>query len=419
LALGTDLPSPQPGRRTHALAAFHQRNFRLYLFGLVISQTGTWMQYVAEGLLVYRLTHEPLSLGLLGFLPMLPLVPLMLLSSALADRLPRRDLLLVVQLGSVFPPLALAILTWSGAVQVWHVVVVEVLMQALAALDLPARQALIVDAVGLQDLDTAVAVSASSFNLARVVGPAVGGLLVAWAGEGVCFALNGASFLAAAVALRMMRLPAQAMTARLQTLRASVLDGIRYILGQRLLVATQVVAVAVGLFIMPYQRFLPVFAFDVLEVGAVGVGTLNAVAGLGAVVGAIGLAWLLSAWPGRRGRWTLTLGLMLPLVAAGFALSRSFGLSVLLVFLVGAGVVAVRSLSFTLAQVYVQDDLRGRVMGMLTMLSVGATRVGELGIGVLADRTGGITTALLLGAVGCLATMMILGLLIPSLHRAV
>lgn len=416
MTLGTDLPS-EAARPTHVLGAFRHRNYRLYLFGLVVSQTGTWMQYVAEGLLVYRLSHKPLSLGLLGFLPMVPLVPLMLVSSALADRLPRRKLLVLVQFGSVVPPLLLAALTWTGTVQVWHVVMVEVMMQALAALDLPARQALIVDTVDAEDLNTAIAVSASAFNLARVVGPALGGLLAAWAGEAGCFAFNGASFLAVAAALLLMRVSPHSMVSRQQSLGTNLMDGVRYLLRERLLMATLLLAVVVGLFVMPYQRFLPVFALDILQVGDVGVGILNAAAGLGAVVGAITLAWLVNALPGRRGRLALGLGLVLPLAAAAFALSRSFWLSVVMALLLGAGVVAVRSLAFTLAQVHIQDELRGRVMGMLMLVSISAIRVGELGVG-LVSGWGSTSLALALAAVGCLVSMAALGFLVPSLRRA-
>jgi MFS family permease len=417
LTLGTDLPAAT-ARPANAWGAFRSPNYRLYLFGLVVSQTGTWMQYVAEGLLVYRLTHAPLSLGLVGFLPMLPLVPLMLVSGALADRLPRRKLLVLVQFGSVLPPLGLAALTWSGVVQVWHVILVEVLMQAMAAVDLPARQALIADTVDPAHLDTAVAVSASAFNLARVVGPALGGLLVAWAGEAVCFALNGLSFLFVAAALLLMHVPPHKMSARQQSLGTNVVDGIRYILKERLLLATLAVSVAVGLLVMPYQRFLPVFALDILNVGDWGLGMLNAAAGLGAVVGAVVLAWLLSTWPGRRGRWILVLSLVLPFALAGFSQARTFWLSVGLVTLVGAGVVAVRSLAFTLAQVTIRDDLRGRVMGMLTLASVSSIRVGELGIGILAERTGQISPPLLFMAVLFLLSVVAAGVLVPSLRRA-
>lgn len=413
--LGTDLSSA-PAARVRVLGAFRHANYRLYLTSTVVSQVGTWMQYVAEGLLVYRLTQAPLALGLLGFLPMVPLAPLLLLAGALADRLPRRPFLIGVQLAATLPPLALAFLTWTGTVQVWHIILVEVLIQSLAALDHPARQALIVDTVEAADLDTGVAVSASVFNLARVLGPALGGVLVAWTGEGTCFALNAASFLVSGIALWLLRLSPREMAARRQGLGTNLIGGLRYLLRERLLLAALALTLLVSLFIMPFQRFLPVFALDILNIGEVGLGVLNALAGLGAVLGAVGLAWLVSRWPGRRGRLALALGILVPLAAVAFALSQTIWLSVLAVTLVGAGVVAVRSVAYTLVQVYVRDELRGRVLSILLLFSVGAVRVGELGVGFLAERIG-ISLPLVLGAGICLVGVVALGLLVPRLRR--
>jgi len=404
----------RPGR---AFGVFRHANYRLYLFSTVVSQIGTWMQYLAEGLLIYRLTQEPLALGLLGFLPLLPLVPLMFIGGALADRLPRQKYLVWVQMASVLPPLWLAALTWTGRVQVWHVILVEMLIQSLATLDKPARQALIVDTVGMEDLDSGVALSASVFNLSRVVGPALAGVLVAWTGEGICFALNAVSFLASGIALLRLRLPPGKTAARTQPLQGGMLGGVRYLARERLLVAVLGLSLLVSLFIMPYQRFLPVFALDILDVGEVGLGVLNALAGLGAVLGAIALAGAVSRWPGRRGKWIWGLALLVGPLLALFALTRSVWLSGLMVMLVGAGVVAVRSLAFTMVQVYVPDELRGRTLSIVILLSVGAVRVGELAIGLLASRTS-VTLTLVLGAAGCLIGAAALGILVPRLRQA-
>ncbi|MBI3731838.1 MAG: MFS transporter [Chloroflexi bacterium] len=415
--LETDAIADRANWSARALAVFRHPNYRLYIIGLVVSQVGTWMQYTAQGLLVYRLTHSPLALGLVGFLPMIPLVPLTVVSSVLADRLPRRKLLLWVQYASIFPPLALAALTWSGAVEIWHIVVIEVLMQGLAALDLPARQAMIVDTVDLNDLDTAVAVSTSGFNTARIIGPALAGVLVGLTGEAFIFALNGFSFLAVAAALLMMRLPEREMTARRRSMGANMVDGVRYLLQEPLLVAAILLSVIVGLFIMPYQRFIPVLVLDILDAGDIGVGLLNALAGLGAVLGTAVLVWMMSRWPGQRGRLGLLLGALLAFAAMGFGLSTSFWLSGLLVAVVGAGLVAVRSIAFTLVHVNVREELRGRVTGLMVLLAVSSMRVGELVVGFLAERIG--TPGALMGwAVGCLAAVAALSLLTPRLRRA-
>jgi len=416
LTLGTDLPAA-PAVRVHALGAFRHSNYRLYLLSTVVSQIGTWMQYLAEGLLIYRLTQAPLALGLLGFLPLLPLVPLMFLGGALADRLPRQKYLIWVQMAAVLPPLWLATLTWTGRVQVWHVILVEMLIQSLATLDKPARQALIVDTVEMQDLDAGVALSASVFNLSRVVGPALGGLLVAWAGEGVCFALNAVSFLASGIALLLLRLPSSEAAARGRSPEGGMLGGVRYLARERFLAAALGLSLLVSLFVMPYQRFLPVFALDILDVGEVGLGVLNALAGLGAVLGAIALAGVVSRWPGRRGKLAWGLALLVGPLLALFALARSAWLSGLMVMLVGAGVVAVRGLAFTLVQVYVPDELRGRTLSIVILLSVGAVRVGELAVGFLASHAG-VTPPLLLAAGACLLGTAALGLLVPRLRHA-
>lgn len=412
-------PSTPATGRPHALSVFRHGRYRLYLFSTVVSQVGTWMQYVAEGVLIYRLTHAPLALGLLGFLPLVPLAPLTLVAGALADRVDRRRLLIAVQMVAVFPPLILAVLVWTSAVQVWHVIAIEVALQALSAFDLPARQALVVDTVEPGDLDAGVALSASVFNLARVLGPALGGVLAAGpGGAGICFALNGASFLASGLALWRLHLPRRERHARRQPLGANLAGGVGYLLRDPLLPAAVLLVLAVSLFVMPFQRFLPVFALELLGIGEVGVGTINAAAGLGAVLGAVTLARIVNTWRGRRGRLALGLGLVLPLAAAGFALSRDVWLSFLLVLFVGAGVVAVRSLAFTLVQVYVHDELRGRVLSIMLLISVGAVRVGELGTGVLADYAGGVSGPLVLGAGCCLIAMLALAGFAPHLRRA-
>jgi len=403
-------------RPVRAFGVFRHTNYRLYLFSTVVSQIGTWMQYLAEGLLIYRLTQSSLALGLLGFLPLLPLAPLMFVGGALADRLPRQKYLVWVQMAAVLPPLILAVLTWTGRVEVWHVILVEVLIQSLATLDKPARQALIVDTVERQDLDTGVALSASVFNLSRVLGPALAGLLVAWAGEGICFALNAGSFLASGVALLLLRLPPRERAACSRSPQSGMLGGVRYLARERFLAAALGLSLLVSLFVMPYQRFLPVFALDILDVGEVGLGVLNALAGLGAVLGAITLAGALSRWPGRRGKFAWSLALLVGPLLALFVLTRSVWLSGLMVMLVGAGVVAVRSLAFTLVQVYVPDELRGRTLSIVILLSVGAVRVGELAVGFLASHTG-VTLPLLLGAAGCLVGAAALGTFVPQLRR--
>ena len=393
--------------------AFSHRNFRLYIFGLVVSQTGTYMQLMAEGWLVYRLTNSAFSLGLVGFIAMVPLIPWTLVAGALADRLPRQALLAVTQLAQVFPPLLLAVLTWSNHVQVWHVGVINFIMGALSALDQPSRQALVADTTQPEDLDNAIALSASGFNIARVIGPALAGVLIATLGETVCFAVNGISFLAVSAALAAMRLPKRQMTTGKCSLGTSLMDGGRYLVGERVILTLIGLMLIVNLFIVPYQTLLPVFARDILAAGAVGLGFLTTAAGVGAILSSFGVANLP---PGRRGLLAVRLGVVAGVATLAFAFSWNFVLSCLVLILVSGAVVAIKVLAITFVQRQVRDDLRGRVMSVVVLFDAGVPRLGGLGAGYLTVQLGAPLT-LGLGALGCLVCGMILNLLAPQLRR--
>jgi predicted MFS family arabinose efflux permease len=396
-----------------AFRALRHLNFRLYLLGLFVSMIGTYMQIVAEGWLVYRLTNSAFTLGLVGFVAAIPLVPWTLVAGALADRMSRRTLLAMTQIGQVLPPLLLAALTWSGHVQVWHVIVTNVVMGMLSAVDQPTRQALVLQTTGPSDLDNAIALSASAFNVARVIGPAIAGVLVAFLGEAACFALNGVSFLAALVALLAMRLSERAPVTHQPSLGQSLIDGGRYLARERVILALIGLAAIVSLFVLPYQTLLPVFARDILGAGAVGLGLLGTAAGLGAVVGALSST---AIPPRARGSSALALGLIVSVVATGFALCGYFPLACLLLALVSAAVVAIKVLTFTLIQVRVRDELRGRVMSMTLLLVGSAPRVGGLAAGYLAARSSA-PLALELGALACLVCVIGLSVLVPQLRQ--
>jgi predicted MFS family arabinose efflux permease len=369
------------------------------------------MQLVAEGWLVYRLTDSAFSLGLVGFIAMVPLAPWTLVAGALADRMPRRTLLTLTQLGQVFPPLLLAVLAWSNQVQVWHVVAINVLMGALSALDHPARQAMVVDTAQPEDLDSAIALSATGVGVARVIGPAAAGVLIATLGETVCFAVNGISFLA--MALVTMRLPKRQMPSRRSPLLTSLMDGGRYLVRERVILALIGLMLIVNLFIMPYQTLLPVFARDILVAGVVGLGLLTSAAGVGAIVSSLGVANLPS---GQRGLLTVLLGVVACVAILGFALSRNPIMSCLVLTLVSGAVAAIKVLSIIFVQRRVRDDLRGRAMSIVVLFEAGVPRLGGLGAGYLTVRLGAPLT-LGLGALGCLVCGIALNLLVPQLRR--
>jgi MFS family permease len=393
--------------------ALEYREFRLYIFGLVVSQIGTYMQQVAEGWLVYRLTNSAFALGFVGFIILLPLAPLTLVAGAIADRFPRRNLLFLVQIGQVFPPLILAALTWSHQVQVWHVIVIDLVMSALTSIDQPVRQAFLADTVPVEGLNNAIAISATGYNVARVIGPMIAGIGVALFGEAICFAFNGLSFTAVAVALVAMHVSERVLSASRTSLKANLIDNVRYLAGERVILAAISMIIIVDLFIVPYQTLLPVMARDILKAGPLGLGFLVTASGVGAVVGSLSIASLPS---GRRGLALVWLGFAASVATLGFAAMPNLLLACGLLVLVSGLVVALKVLAYTFAQARVHDDLRGRVMSVVTLSDAGAPRLGGLFAGSFASFWGA-PFALQVGALACVLCTIGLNKLIPTLRQ--
>ena len=384
------------GART--FAALRHRDFRLFWAGLTLSLVGGWMQQVAAPWLVYRLTDSALALGLVAFVAVVPAAPLSLVAGPLLDRLPRRPVLIACQVGLLLPPLSIAVLIWTGHIQVWHVVAAEVVRGVVSTFDQPAKQVAIVDMTGKEDAASAVALWMAAINVAKVVGPAIAGVVVAAVGEGLCFFLNGLSFLAVIGALLAIRLPGAAHTERPRSLAGSLADGVRYLTGERLLLAVAVLPLLAGFFVRPFQTLLPVFADDVLAAGARGLGFLNAAAGAGALLGALGAG---SVRRGRQWLVAVVVALLLPAATAGFAFSRSFPWACALLVVTGGLLVSVETLAGSLLLTGVRDEFRGRVMSLFSAAAMGLPRVGGLGAGWLAGVLGA-PLALSLGALAAL-----------------
>jgi len=384
--------------------ALRHRNFRLYWSGQIVSQVGTWMQIVAQGWLVYRLTDSPLMLGLVIFVPLLPVVPLSLVSGVISDRVPRRRLLLVTETVLLLQALAMAVLTWLGIIQTWHVIVLSLVLGAAAALEQPARLALVADTVGKEDLVSAVALNAAVYNSARIVGPSLAGLLLAWIGEAGCFALNSASFLAVILALLAMRLPAWAKPGSRLSVGTGLADGFRYVWSTAVIRGLMIIIALASLLTLPYIALMPVFAKDVLHAGPEVLGFLLTGSGIGAIVGALGAASLPA---GHRGKWLVWSNVVGPLLLAAFCLSRSTPASLAIIVLVGAGNAVRQTLASSLVQILAQEQYRGRVMSLFYLLSNGMQQAGALGMGAVAEWT---SVPLTVG-VGALSSV-VLGILI-------
>lgn len=402
--------------------ALRHRNYRLFFFGQMISLIGTWMQNIAQQWLVYRLTGSAAMLGMINLVGALPLLPLSLWGGSLADRFPKRSIILFTQSVMMVQAFILAALTWTGAVQVWHVMVLAMLLGAANAVDVPSRQAFVVEMVeGKEDLTNAIGLNSTIFNTARAIGPTVAGMIVATAGEAGAFFINGLTFVAVIIGLALMRLPAVARPRQQPRLGSHLLEAARYVLSRKVL-ALLISLVAVSAFLsMPYVTLLPVFAQDVLGKSAqplldmfcsgtlasfscrspeaLTYGLLMAASGLGAVMGALFVASLPAT--ARRGHW-LTLGnLSFPLLLLVMALSRSFGFTLLVLVGIGFSYVAQNVLANTLIQMSVPDELRGRVMSFYSLTFQGMMRLGGMQAGLLGDLWGA-PLAVGVGAAVCL-----------------
>jgi MFS family permease len=390
--------------------AFRHRNYSLWFVGQGISLIGTWMQTMAQQVLVYRLTGSATSLGIISFIGLVPLIPLSLWSGSITDRFPKRTIILITQSIMLIQAFLLAALVWSGTVQIWHVYIMAFILGAAIAVDLPARQAFTVDMVeGKDDLTSAIGMNSAMFNSARAIGPALAGVLVATTGEGNAFFINGLSFIAVIISLLMMRgLPKPIPHAEYESPIKHMTGGVRFIL-QRQTILILISLIAVSAFLsMPYNTLLPVFAGDVLKLSArptvvsfcssisftsgcqapeaLPLGMLYSMLGIGAVIGALVVASLPTN--ARRGK-LLTLGnLAFPLFLLMFAFSTQFAISLFLMSFIGFSFVWQNALANTLLQFVTPDELRGRVMGVYTMTFQTMFRLGGLQAGFVADWIG-------------------------------
>src|SRR5436190_755530 len=393
--------------------ALRNRNFQLFFAGQLISLTGTWMQSVAQSWLVYRLTGSAILLGLVGFSGQIPVFLLAPLGGAAADRRNRHRILIATQSCALVLAFALAALTLSHRVQVYHVFLLAAVLGLVNAFDIPARQAFVVDMVGKEDLVNAIALNSSMVNGARIVGPAIAGILVASIGEGWCFFCNGVSYIAVIAGLLMMTVDVPSRTPHEASAIADILEGFRFVGSSAPVRALMLLLGLVSLTGMPYAVLMPVFADRILHSGASGLGILMGASGFGAFLGAVSLA-VRHGWRGL-GSWVAyaSAGFGLSLIA--FSYSRWFWLSALLLLPIGFSMMIEMAASNTLLQVMVPDHLRGRVMAVYSMMFMGMAPFGALLAGGLAGRWGAPKTVAAGGAI-CAVGSIIFRWRLPKLR---
>jgi MFS family permease len=400
------------------LRALDHRNYRLFFSGQSISLIGTWMTRIATSWLVYRMTNSALLLGVVGFAGQIPSFLLAPFAGVLVDRWNRHRLLLITQVLALVQSLAMAILALTGLINIWHVIALSIFQGIINAFDMPARQAFVVEMVEKrEDLPNAIALNSSMVNAARLLGPSLGGVIIAVVGEGWCFMIDAVSYIAVIGSLFAMRITPRMTTpikeARvLQQLREGWDYAYRFAPIRKVLLLLALVSL-VG---MPYTVLMPVFANEILQGGPNTLGILMAASGVGALIGAFFLASRKSV---------LGLGKYIPLTAGAFgagliafSFSRVIWVSLLLMIVTGLGFMVQMAASNTLLQTIVEEDKRGRVMSFYTMAFMGMAPFGSLLAGTIAERIGAPQT-LMLGGIGCVFGAVWFAMSLPALRRDV
>jgi len=408
------------------LRALKHRNFQLFFSGQLISLIGTWMQNVAQAWLVYRLTGSSLLLGSVGFASQFPVFLASPLGGIIADRHNRHRVVIATQISSMILAFILAALTLTHRVTIPEIFVLAALLGIVNAFDIPGRQAFLVEMVGKEDLMNAIALNSSMFNGARIIGPAIAGILVAKIGEGWCFFANAVSYIAVIIGLLMMHVPPRASRPHGSPL-AHIIEGFRWVRDTAPIRALLLLLGLVSLVAMPYTVLMPIFADRILRgggeqlavligsshPGAVRLGILMGATGVGALLGALTLATRTGVQ--GLGRWITLACAGFAISLMGFALSRNFWLSTALLVPVGYCMMLQMSASNTLIQAMVPDELRGRVLSVYSMMFMGMAPFGALFAGAIADRMGA-PLALIIGSVACLGGAAIFGLRLPKIR---
>lgn len=377
------------GHLPETLRALRHRNFRLYIGGMAVSLAGTWMQQLALSWLVYRLTGSEWMLGLAGFCSNIPVLLLSPIAGVAADRLPRRRIVMTAQALAMLQAAALAALTYSGHVRIWQVLTLALLQGLCSAFDIPARQALFIRLVGKEDLLNAISLNSATFNTARIVGPSLGGLVVARFGEATCFLFNAISFLAVLASLAAMRLdelePAADSESPVDRLRA----GLAYAWDTAPLRSLLGAAGSLALSVAPVIAMAPVFAGGIFDRGSQGLGWLTGAMGLGAVFGTLSLAGQRDVT--RMPKVMLQAALVLGSALLVYAISPSYWLCLAMMPLVGMSLMRQNAAANTSVQSGIADEYRGRVMGLYSMMVIGMLPLGSLAAGALASALGART----------------------------
>lgn len=397
--------------------ALKSRNYRLFFVGQTLSLIGTWMQSVAMQWLVYRITGSVLLLGVVTFWQQIPMFVMSPIAGTFTDRLDRRKLLIATQSLQACQALVLSLLVFARVVQVWEILGLSLFVGVVNSFDTPGRQAFVIEMVEKrEDLQNAIALNSTQFNIARLIGPAIGGWVISLTGEGFCFLLNAVSFLAVILGLILIRVPPRAPHVEAAQPWSELIEGTRYVLGHRPILALLLLLAVVSLASGCYNVLLPAIAKTVYHGDARTLGWLFGAVGAGALCAAI----LLASKRNVLGlmRWIVAASATFSLCQALFGLAPVFWVGCLTLVGVGFGAMLHMGSTNTLIQTMVDDRMRGRVMAFYAMSFVGTMPVGSLITGWMARQAGTTWTLIAFGGLGLLASMAFMSY-IPELRRHV
>jgi MFS family permease len=386
-------------------AALKYRNYRLWFIGQMASLVGTFMQATALGFFIFELTHSPAYLGYVGLANGIPSWFFMLYAGVISDRMPRRTLLIITQIYMMILACILATMTLAGIVRPWHILILAFLLGIGHAFDAPARHSFVLEMVTRDDLTNAIALNSTMFNAATMLGPAFAGVIYAVAGPGPCFVINAMSFLAVIVALKMMRIEYRNNRSRKTSTLQDLKEGLIYIWSQPLIRILIVVAWIISLFGMSYVTLMPAWAVNVLKGDAATNGWLQSVRGAGALCGALMIASM-----GRfqfKGK-LISLGtIMVPVLLLAFSFVSWLPLSLLALLGIGWSIITVFNLVNSSIQSLVDDDLRGRVMSIYSLVFFGSMPIGSFLTGLMAEVTNEPAAVMVNAAVALMAATII------------
>jgi len=407
----------EPKGLKNTFRSLKYRNFRLYFGGQSISLIGTWIQQIAMPWLVYDVTHSVFLLGVVGFTGQIPTLILGSFTGVLTDRWNRYHILIVTQTLSMTQALILASILFYGNIQVWHIILLSIVLGCINAFDIPARQSFLVEMVeDKKDLGNAIALNSTMFNGARLIGPSIAGILIATTGEAICFLINGLSYLVVIASLLNMKIVPRKINTKNRGFKKDIKEGFSYAFGFAPIKFIVLLIALISLTGLPYSVLMPAYSKEILHGGSHTFGFLMGASGLGAMMGALYLASRKSVL-GLERLIPIGAGIFgIALIAVG--LSWNFYLSVILMIITGFGMMLGLASSNTILQTIVDDDKRGRVMSIYTMAFMGTAPFGSFFAGGMATLSG-VPVTLIIGGISCILGAMVFIYKLPQLNKMI